>query len=385
MQRFAAERLETVEQATYREAHARWYLDELCARPWVDATTLIPFIPEASDLLCAADWCTAQGRHRDVVVLLSRSAGVWIGLMQEREIATRALAAYEQCREQLTACDDAIACALFGMALHRGRVWRQRGVDVDPQLTCRPARSNGVALALADADDHPADTIAAIDALRALPGGLDPDMRVMACVAEAQARCRLDDIDGYEAVLAALIDDRSSMFWCGPMLALAAVRAVRSDIGGAEELLALADQHPHRHLRLGPLTRQAVAAQLDVARGDLAAATAGLRHIELVRDQYDTAHKSIDHLWFETAAYLAAARGDVADAAHLAHGAERTIGDGESSPFITWTLRRRHQNDPAWRTALERPLTLDATRQLARATGMPPTEATAAVPDEGIP
>ena len=33
------------------QAHARWYLDELSARPWVDVTTLHPFVPEASNLL----------------------------------------------------------------------------------------------------------------------------------------------------------------------------------------------------------------------------------------------------------------------------------------------------------------------------------------------
>ena len=39
--------------------------------------------------------------------------------------------------------------------------------------------------------------------------------------------CRLDDLDGAKAVYAALIDDQSSMFWCGPMLALAAIRTVK--------------------------------------------------------------------------------------------------------------------------------------------------------------
>ncbi|MFT3853257.1 MAG: BTAD domain-containing putative transcriptional regulator [Ilumatobacteraceae bacterium] len=255
VRRFAAERLDAGEQATYREAHARWYLDALCARPWVDVTTLHPFVPDAANLIAAADWWTAQRRHREVVVLLSRSAGVWVGVMQEGDVAARALAAYEQCRDRLTPCEEAIACAFFGAALHPARRWRRRGVDVDPQLACRQARSNAVALALADADDRPAAAIDAIAELRALPGGLDPDMRVLACVAEAQACCRLDDVEGAEAVYAALIDDRSSMFWCGPMLALAAIRALRADVAGAEQLIALVDQHPNRHLRLGPMTR----------------------------------------------------------------------------------------------------------------------------------
>jgi len=225
-----------------------------------------------------------------------------------------------------------------------------------------------VALALAHADHDPTGTIATINALRALPGGLSPDMGMLACVAEAQARCRLDDIDGAEAVYAALIDDRSSMFWCGPMLALAAIRALKADIDGAEQLLALVDAHPHRHFRLAPHTYQAVRAQLDTARGDLAAAAHGLQQLAALRDQYDTKHKSIDHLWFETAAYLAAAHGNIPHAAHLTNAAERTLGDGESSPFITWTLQQQHGHDPAWLAALAHPLSLDQTRQLALAT-----------------
>lgn len=363
---FAAEGLDADERARHRAAHARWYLDELLAQPWVDVTTMRPFLAEASNLLAAADWWTERGHHREVVVLLSRSAGVWVALMQEGDVATRALAAYERCRDQLTSCEHAVACALFGTALRPGRVWRRRGVELDPELACRPARSNAVALALADADHHPARTIEAIAALRALPGGLDPDMRILASVAEAQARCRLDDIAGVEAVYARLVDDRTSMFWCGPMLALATVRILAADLDGAEELLALVDQHPHRDLRLGPLLRRAVRTQLAVARGDLDAATTGLRRLEVLRDQYDTSHRSIDHIWFETAADLAAARGDLAHAARLAAAAEHTMGDGESSPFVTWTLRRRHRDDPAWCKGLEHPVDLDASRRLAR-------------------
>jgi hypothetical protein len=292
--------------------------------------------------------------------------------MQEAHVAARALAAYEQCHDQLSACEDAIACALFGMALPEGRrTWRQRGVQVDPDLKCRPARSNAVALALADADHHPTTTITHLNALRALPGGLDPDMRMLACVAEAQARCRLDDIDGAEAVYTGLIDDNSSIFWCGPMLALAAIRALKADVTGAEQLLTLVDQHPlaaHRYLRLGPHTYQAVRTQIDTARGDLTAASHGLQQLAALRDHYDTAHKSIDHLWFETAAYLAAAQGNIDHAAHLAHAAELTLGDGESSPFITWTLRQQHGHHPAWLAALEHPLSLDEATQLALTT-----------------
>ena len=365
---FSAERLSDAgEPAAYREAHARWFLDELLAQPWVDVTTLHPFIPDAPNLLAAADWWTLTERHRDIVVLLSRSAGVWVELMQETVVATRALASYEQCRHELTAAEDAITCALFGVALHPGRPWRQRGVQLDPNLTCRPARSNPVALALADADRHPTATIETVTALRSLPGGLDPDVSVLACVAEAQARCRLDDLDGAEAVYTALIDDQSSMFWCGPMLALAAIRTLKGDIVGAEHLLDLVDHHRYRYLRLGPITNQAVRTQLDIAKGNLDDAAAGLKRLAALRDQYQTNHRSLDHLWFETAAYLAAAHGDLHAAAHLAHAAETTLGDGESSPFVTWALQRRHLHEPAWRAALQHPIALDETRHLARA------------------
>lgn len=363
---FAAEQLDAGDEVDVRDAHARWHLDELLAQPWVDVTTLQPFAPEAPNLLAAADWCTRQERHRDAVVLLTRSAGVWVGSMQETHVATRALAAYQQCHDQLTTAEDAIACALFGMALPKGRAWRRRGLDRDPELACLAARSNAVALALGDADHRPADTIATLNALRALPGGLDPDTRILSCVAEAQARCRLDDLDGAEAVYTALIDDRSSMFWAGPMLALAAIRALKGDTVGADELLALVDQHPARQLRLGPHTARAVRAQVDIARGDLDAAGLGLRRLAALRDRYDSSHRSIDHLWFETAALLAAARGEIGRAAHLADAADRTLGDGESSPFVTWMLRRRHGLDPAWLAARAEPVgLLDAARLAA--------------------
>jgi hypothetical protein len=309
-----------------------------------------------------------QGRQHDVVVLLSRSAGVWVELMHEAHVAERALFAYEQCHDELSAGEDAIACAFFGVSLAKGRVWRQRGVDRDPQLECRQARSNAVALALAAADHHPRETIASVTALRALPGGLDPDVRLLASVAEAQARCRLDDIDGAAAVYAALVDDRESMFWGGPMLALAAIRALQGDVAGAEELLDLVDRHPSRHLRLGPHTARAVRIQVDVARGDLAAAERRLRQFAEVRGQYDTTHRSIDHLWFESAAYLAAARGEIGRAAHLADAADRTLGDGESSPFVSWTLQRRHGQHPAWIAARARTVSLDEAARLAAAT-----------------
>src|SRR4029079_1469929 len=103
-------------------------------------------------------------------------------------------------------------------------------------------------------------------------------------------------------------------------------------------------------------------------RGDLAAAARGLQQLAALRGHYDTTHRSIDHLWFETAAYLAAARGNVHDAAHLAHAAERTLGDGESSPFVTWTLHQQHERDPDWVSALAHPLNLDQATQLAVAT-----------------
>ena len=143
---FAVEQLDAEETIGVHDAHATWYRDELLAQPWVDVTTLHPFVPEAPNLLAAADWCAVQGRQHDVVVLLSRSAGVWVELMHEAHVAERALVAYEQCHDELSAGEDAIACAFFGVSLAKGRVWRQRGVDRDPQLECRQARSNAVAL-----------------------------------------------------------------------------------------------------------------------------------------------------------------------------------------------------------------------------------------------
>ena len=53
---FAAEQLDAEENVRYRDAHARWYRDELLAPPWVDVTTLRPFI-QPSRVFCEALKC----------------------------------------------------------------------------------------------------------------------------------------------------------------------------------------------------------------------------------------------------------------------------------------------------------------------------------------
>ena len=74
-----AERLSDAgEPAAFREAHARWFLDELLAQPWVDVTTLHPFVPDAPNLLAAADWWTlhrTSPRGRRAPVALGRCVG----------------------------------------------------------------------------------------------------------------------------------------------------------------------------------------------------------------------------------------------------------------------------------------------------------------------
>ena len=103
-----------------RDAHVAWVAAELAARPFKDATTLYPLLPEAANIRAGMDWLLACGRDRELIALFVSSAGIWY-LLLEPELDAKMASAFARCSASLTRCEQAEALTIMSaVASDRG-------------------------------------------------------------------------------------------------------------------------------------------------------------------------------------------------------------------------------------------------------------------------
>jgi hypothetical protein len=248
--------------------------------------------------------------------------------------------------------------------------WVERGHALDPDNEVRLGRTLGmmhcVALSLNDADA----ALQGLADLIALPGGVDPEVALGCKMFRSQITFELGNVAEADRILASILDDRSSILWYGPITSLVVLRAVNGDIAGAEDALSHVMQYEESGTRITRFAIAAIAVHLCVARGDIDAAGSALRRFEAIYDDRRfTVNDAADHYWCNAAAHLAALVGDIDAAAVLVAGATATRRL-ETHPFITGTLRKRYEHEPAWQAAMARTPTSEdafaAARRLAR-------------------
>jgi predicted ATPase/class 3 adenylate cyclase len=353
----------------YRDRHVDWIRCAILAAPSAGTTAMFPFVAEAPNLRAAADWLLANERHAAAAVVLSRSAGVWHYLMQDAEVAPLLEAAFERAAGELSICEQAMVCsALNSITPASDLHWARRGVEIDPAHECFAGRSSAAFLAAARARTDPLGALDAIERLRSLPGGLNEEAMLLTRVVESQVRFLLGDDDGADATLARVLADPQSLFSATVLTILVALRAVRGDVDGARAVLRALEADPHIGVRMGPIAMVEARVHLDVAAGRPGAAAAGVRQLEALRERRFFLHPAADHYWFNGAADLAAAGGDLDRAARLAAGA-LSVRSVETHVFTAVGLQRRHGDDPRWTAAAATPPTVEECRELARAVG----------------
>ena len=360
----------------YRDNHARWLRDELRESEWVSMTIQVPMVPEINNIRSAADWLDDTGRHSELLELVVRSAGVWYQIPGgEREFHPRVVSAFEQCGRDVDHDMAVLACAALTATAPTAAEafqWVGRGHALDPHDEVASARTIGLMHRMATSLVDPHGALQGLVELAALPGGVDPEVGLACTMFRSQITFELGDVDRAEAIMESVFDDRSSIYWYGPITSLVVLRAVSGDVAGAEDALARIGTPETAGIRITPLVFVAIGVHLCVARGDVAAAGSELRRLEALRDDVRlTVNDAADHHWCNAAADLAALVGDIDAAAVLVSGAAATRRL-ETHPFVISTLKTRYEHDPAWQAAMARSPSLDdaitTARRLARTT-----------------
>ncbi len=374
---FAQEQLLAAgETDAYRDKHAAWLRDELREQQWVSSTLQMPLVPEISNIRAAADWLDDAGRHDELLELVVRSEGVRYQIPGgDREFHPKVASAFERCGRDVDDEMSVLACAVLAATAPTAAEafqWVGRGHGLDPYDELPNARTIGLMHRMANASVDPHGALRELVELAALPGGLDPEVALTCRQFQAQISFELGDVDRAETILESGFDDRTCMYWYGPITTLVVLRAVTGDVAGAHDALERIGPHERSGMRITPLALSSINVHLAVARSDVAAAGSALRGLEALRDDVRlTLNDAADHHWCNAAADLAGLVGDIDAAAVLVSGATATRRV-ETHPFVISTLTRRYEHDPAWQAAMARTPSLDdaiaAARRLARST-----------------
>jgi predicted ATPase/class 3 adenylate cyclase len=372
---FAQERLlEAGEVDEYRDRHARWVLDEARRLGMLSSTLQQHLIPEINNIRAALDWLEETDRPCQLLETVTWTAAIWYSVPGgDPEFHPRVLSAFERCGDD---ADHSLALLTYAVLAATAPTsaeafaWAQRGHALDPTHEVAAARTVGLMhyVALATTDPHAA--LRGLAELPTLPGGVGSEVELACTMFRSQILFELGDQPAAESVLESILDDRTCIYWRGPVTSLVMLRAVTGDIVGAEAVLAEIEHDIPADLRITDVGLAGVRVHLAVARGDVAAAGSALRKLEAMRDDVRlTATDAVDHVWFNAAADAAAMIGDLGGAAILVSGAMATRHI-ESHPFVIGTLRQRHGEDPAWQAAVARsPSIVDAiatARRIAR-------------------